>query len=179
MATGTFDFTTGLRGFHVYGDIWKPSLNQVITFKRGKNRYDRFAVAGMTKLPGTLAPSVVGHMPRQLSRFIWYAIEKGARITATVISTKAKLSPLVQGGLEIPVFVKVEWENEINLERLKTKVASLAYSLEEDYVDESKDILGEILKDNDNVCDVPTSDDDEVVECETEKNTELVVINDD
>ena len=61
------------------------------------------------------------------------------------------------------------------LERLKTKVASLAYSLEEDYVDESKDILGEILKEND--CDLPTSDDDEVVE--TEKNTELVVINDD
>ena len=142
MATGTFDFTTGLRGFHVYRDIWKPSLNQVVTFKQEiNNRYDHFAFAGMTELLGTLAPSIVGHMPRELGRFIWYAIEKGARITATVISTKAKVSPLVQGGLEIPVIVKVEWENEINLERLKTKVASLAYSLEEDYVDESKDIL--------------------------------------
>ena len=48
--------------------------------------------------------------------------------------------------------------------------------MEEDYVDESKDILEEVLKEND--CDLLTSDDDDVVE--TEENTEeLVVINDD
>ena len=74
------------------------------------------------------------------------------------------------------VIVKVEWENEINLQRLKKKVASLSYSLEENYVNESKDILEEILKEND--CDLLTNDDDDVVE--TEENTEeLVVINDD
>ena len=67
----------------------------------------------MTKLPETLAISIVGHMPRELRRFIWYAIERGAQITATLVSTQAKDSPLVQGGLEIPVIVKVEWENEI------------------------------------------------------------------
>ena len=130
----------------------------------------------MTKLLGTLAASTVGHMPRELSCFIWYVIERGTRITATLVSTQTKDSPLVQGGLEILVIVKVEWENEINLQHLKKKVASLSYSLEEDYVDESKDILEEILKEND--CDLLTSDDDDVVE--TEENTEeLVVINDD
>ena len=177
MATGTFDFITGLRGFHVYRDIWKPSLNQFINFKQERNnRYDRFAVVGMTKLPGTLAASIVGHVPPELSSFIWYAIEKCARITATLVSTQAKDSPLIQGGLEIPVIIKDEWENEINLQRLKKKVASLSYSLEEDYVDESKDILEEILKEND--CDRLTSDDDDVVETE-ENIEELVVINDD
>ena len=176
MATGTFDFITGLRGFHVYRDIWKPSLNQFINFKQERNNcYDRFAVAGMTKLPGTLAASIAGHMPRELIRCIWYAIERGAPITATLVSTQAKDSPLVQGGLEITVIIKVEWENEINLQRVKEKVASLSYSLEEDCVDESQDILEEILKEND--CDLLTSDDDDVVE--TEENTEeLVVIND-
>ena len=124
----------------------------------------------MTK---TLAASIVGHMPRELSRFIWYVIERGARITATLVFTQAKDSPLVQGGLEIPVIVKVEWENEINLQRLKKKVASLSYSLEEDYVAESKDILEEILKEND--CDLFTSNDDDVVETE-ESTEELVVI---
>ena len=59
------------------------------------------------------------------------------------------------------------WENEINLKRLKTKVLSLAYSLEDNYVDDSREILDEILKDNDS--EVP-SDDDEVVRCvKTEK----------
>ena len=54
MATGTFDFITGLCGFYVYRDIWKPSLNQFINFKQERNnRYDRFVVAEMTKLPGT------------------------------------------------------------------------------------------------------------------------------
>ena len=52
MATGTFYFITGLRGFHVYRDIWKPLLNQFINSKQERNnRYDRFAVAGMAKLP--------------------------------------------------------------------------------------------------------------------------------
>ena len=78
----------------------------------------------MTKLPGTLAASILGHMPRELSSFIWYAIETGARITATLVSTQAKDSPLEQGGLEIRVIVKVEWENEINLQRLKKKVGT-------------------------------------------------------
>ena len=110
MATGTFYFITGLRGFHVYSDMWKPSLNQFINFKQERNNcYDRFAVAGMAKLPGTLAASITGHMPRELSCFIWYAIERVARITATYTSIQAKDYPLVQGGLEIPAIVKVEW----------------------------------------------------------------------
>ena len=43
----------------------------------------------------------------QLSRFIWYAIKNGAQITAMVLFTKTKESPLVQGGLEIPVSIKI------------------------------------------------------------------------
>ena len=70
-----------------------------------------------------------------------YAIKNGARITAIVSHTKTKNSPLVQSGLEIPVSIKIEWENEINLERSKTKVSSLAYSLQDDYVDDFKDIF--------------------------------------
>ena len=70
-----------------------------------------------------------------------YAIKNGVRITAMVSHTKTKNSPLVQSGLEIPVSIKIELENEINLERLKTKVSSLAYSLQDDYVDDFKDIF--------------------------------------
>ena len=55
---------------------------------------------------------------------------------------------------------------------LKTKVSSFAYSLEDDYVDDFKDIFGKILKNND--CEVP-SENNETVECaETEKDTKLV-----
>ena len=44
---------------------------------------------------------VVGHMPREISRYTWFAIEGGANITAQVVSTNAKRFPLTQGGLEI------------------------------------------------------------------------------
>lgn len=47
-----------------------------------------------------------------------------------VLSRKVKNSPLVQGGLEIPISIRAEWKNEINPERLKAKVSSLAYSQE-------------------------------------------------
>ena len=77
------------------------------------------------KLPRTLAPSIVRYNPRGLSRFIWCVIKKGAWITAMVLSTKIKNSPLVQGCLELLVSIKVEWENKINLERLKTKVSQV------------------------------------------------------
>lgn len=57
------------------------------------------------------------------------------------------------------------------MEHLKAKVGNLAYSLGDDYVDDSKGILDEILKYND--YQVP-SDDDEVVEyVETEKDTKV------
>ena len=59
------------------------------------------------------------------------------------------------------VSIKVEWQNEITLEHLNTKVSSLAYSLNKDYVDNSKEILDKILKDDD--CEIP-SDDDQVVD---------------
>ena len=32
----------------------------------------------------------------------------GANVTATVVSTKERRSPLIQGGLEIPIYIKVE-----------------------------------------------------------------------
>ena len=61
------------------------------------NVYDRFAVVGKTLLPGKLAPLTVGHVPREISRYIWYALQYGAMITAEVKNVHPKKSPLVQG----------------------------------------------------------------------------------
>ena len=79
-------------------------MKQPLIFKQEKNNeHDRFAVAGQTNLPGTLSPSTVEHIPLELSRYIWYALERGASVNAEVKSVKYKPSPLVQGGLEIPI----------------------------------------------------------------------------
>ena len=126
----------------------------------------------MVKLPATLLPLTVSS---ELIRFIRYAFKKGTRITAVLLSARAKNSPLVQDGLEISFSIKVEWENEINLEHLKTKVSSLAYSLEDNHVDDPKLTLGQILKYND--CKI-LIDGHEVVECvETEKKCRTSCMN--
>ena len=58
---------------------------------------------------------VVGHMPWEISCYTWFATDVGAYITAQVVSTNTKRSPLTQGGLEIEIKVTVIWENKKNL----------------------------------------------------------------
>ena len=50
---------------------------------------------------------VVGHLPREISRFSWFIINRGAVISVKVVDVNRRKSPLVQGGLETPVKVIV------------------------------------------------------------------------
>ena len=46
-----------------------------------------------------------------LSRYIWYALQRGADKRGEVKSIRYKPSPLVQGGLEIPgIEVTAKWK---------------------------------------------------------------------
>ena len=68
---------------------------------------------------------VVGHMPGKISHYTWLAIEGGENITAQVVSTNTKRSPLTLGGLEIEIKVTVVWENKKNLKLCAEKVDSV------------------------------------------------------
>ena len=75
---------------------------QELTFHREfDNDFDRFAVARKTLLPEKLAPSVVGHISRELSRYIWYALRYAAITSTEVKDERPNRLPLVQCGLEI------------------------------------------------------------------------------
>ena len=83
-----YDFCSGLRGYHAYQRIWKPFIGQVITFAREeKNPYDRFAISGSAKIPEKIGRVVVGHIPRELNRYMWYALDSGVIISGKVISS--------------------------------------------------------------------------------------------
>ena len=147
-------FSCGLRGFHVYGisKDWVPTQGESISFKRElDNRHDRFAVAGQKIFPGKLAPDTIGHVPREISRHVWYAMLNGAELTAYVINASPKRSPLVQGGLEIPVSVSVEWDNIDGLKILMEKVDSVNFPVAEgeEYKEASDEILHEIGDEDD------------------------------
>ena len=135
---------SALRGFHIYKNTenWKPVKGQQITFHREFNNvYDRFAVAGRTLLPGRLAPSTVGHVPREISGYIWHASRYGAAITAEVTYVEPKNSPLVQGGLEILIEISIVWDDAKGMATLKEKLETVKLR---DYTDELKDILKEM-----------------------------------
>ena len=73
--------------------------------------HEKFAVSGKALLPGKVAPVVVGHVTKELSRHIWFAIQKGAKVSAVADKTKPKPSPLLQGGFEILIKMTVCWKN--------------------------------------------------------------------
>ena len=50
---------------------------------------------------------MVGHLPREILRFSWFIINHGAVTAVKVVDVNRRKSPLVQGGLEIPVKVIV------------------------------------------------------------------------
>ena len=102
-----FAFPCGLRGFHVYKELQNPRLNEKIdTIHEENNPHDRYAVA-----VSRLTPVVVGHLPREISRFTRFFILHGATVKVKVSDTKYRRSPLIRGGLENPVEVEVQMEN--------------------------------------------------------------------
>ena len=90
-----YDFCSALRGYHMYQKVWKPFIGQVITFAREqKIPYDRFAISGSDKIPGKIGCVVVGHIPRELTRYMLYALDSGAILLGKVRSDKCKPSLL-------------------------------------------------------------------------------------
>ena len=112
-------------------------------------------------MKGKIGLIVVGHVPRELSRYNWFYIWQGAKFAAEVHKEKPMASPLVQGGLEIPIKVSVTWDEPEKLSILVAKVKEVKYPLTGEYVDDSKNILQEIGIEED-------EDDDENVEFQAE-----------
>ena len=106
-----FELASALRGFHVYKNTEnrRPVKGQELTFYREfDNEFNRFAVAGKTLLPRKLDPSIVGHVPRELSRYIWHEVR----------DERPKRSPLVQGGLEILIEMSIVWEDAVKIKQI-------------------------------------------------------------
>ena len=131
MATDiTLSFMRGLRGYHVYQIVWTPRLNEILpTEHKRNNLYDRHAIAAKKNLPGRLTTSVVGYLPKELSRITRYIMQYGAVVTLKVVGTHHRRSPLVQVDLEIPVKVEVRIEfnekNKMSVNKYKSLVEQL------------------------------------------------------
>ena len=86
----------------------------------------------------------------------------------TVHDTKARSSPLVQGGLEIQIKVKVVWPQVEKRSIYRAKFEEVKYPMTRKYVDDSKEILKELggLDEDDG----DDEDDEEPGELEEDEN---------
>ena len=83
-------------------------------------------------MPGTIFPSTFGHIPIELSRYIWHALQREAVIKGEATAIKYKPSSLVQDGLQIPIAVTVKWDDKNAIDILRKKVEEVSYPLGED-----------------------------------------------
>ena len=80
----------------------------LFTEQESNNAFDRYAIAAVKRGGGGSQDKVVGHLPREISRFTWFIVSHGASVMIKVVDVRQRRSPLIQGGLEIPVEVPLK-----------------------------------------------------------------------
>ena len=174
-----------MRGYHVYSNAvgWKLYGQEKIILKREhKNPHDKFAVAGKVTMNGNIGLIVVGHVPRELSRYVWYYIQEGAKCGVEIHKKTPMASPLLQDRLEIQIKVTVTWNQPGKLSILVAKVQVVEYPLIGEYADNSKKILHELgiegdeedgEHDDDSDCEVDEDDVEIQVGAVVDEDTEM------
>ena len=61
------ELSTAVRGYHIYKDIWEPSVGgKLIAQREFENKFDKFAVKVFN------SREAVVHLPRKFSERAWY-----------------------------------------------------------------------------------------------------------
>ena len=112
----TLEVKIASRGYDVYGkSIWSnPKKGECLI---GEQETDPvalledpyaiawkevpYAVAWKLQKKDKLVPVVVGHIPWEISRFVWYFMKYGGKVCPQVHSELPRLSPIPSDGLEI------------------------------------------------------------------------------
>ena len=122
-------------------------------FSRRK-RYLRYAIAANKRLRGRLAGSIIGHLPREISRATLFFLLRGEMVHLKVSDQNYRRPPLIQGGLEIPVEVICEMDDTPRkraiVERYKTLVTTHYKEPGQDgqFDNCTKDVLEELCEDD-------------------------------
>lgn len=162
----SFSFKMGIRGFHFYRSEWKPYYKEELFLERDEdNKHDICAVAvvkHVMNVAGRIEIKTVGHVPLEISRYIFYALVHGCKFILYISSTQHVRSPITKGGLEIESSVTLTWDDNDKFQILKQFIED-NYSFARSLEDHSMSILKEILEgielgDTENVDDANVED---------------------
>ena len=75
-----FAFVSAVPGYHVYQDVFTPSIGEKVVAKwEFNNTMDKQA------LKVVKGDETVGHLPRKFSRIVWYFLARSGEISVEVI----------------------------------------------------------------------------------------------
>ena len=69
-------------------------------------------MAWKIKRADRLIAVTVGHVPREISRAVWFFLERGGSLTGKVAEEIYRPSPIAKGGLEILLLVEFKLSDQ-------------------------------------------------------------------
>ena len=135
MSEELYEYSSAVRGYHYFRNYWQPTLGEELDCMHEKdNPFDFFAI----KVSKSTTRQTVGHLPMKNSRATKFLLDRGAKVTARLSSSNYCVSPLVQGGLEIPCTVAIYMPRTLKNKQLidvfKIMIESQIYPREESFV---------------------------------------------
>ena len=118
VAMHSFSAEIGSRGYHVYHKTsWRNILlHQHVVVLKGVNNIsidiDPYCCRTTIKRIDRIGPVTVAHVPRELSRFIFYFTQEERSVSGTVASTTPRISPIPEGGLEVLILMHFTHESK-------------------------------------------------------------------
>ena len=114
----TLSFASAVLGYHVYRDVWKPSIGEKLVAKREfNNPMDKHGVKVVK------GDKTVGHLPREFSRIAWYFLGRSGEISVEVIGRRRHCKQLC-GGMEVPCQLEFNCSNKAQMKHLKELLAN-------------------------------------------------------
>ena len=117
-----FSAEVGSNGYHVYCKTSCRNIHlhqHVVVLKEVNSISINIDPRITTKRVDRIGPVLVGHVPRELSRFIFYFIQEEGSVTGTVASTTPKISPIPEGGLEVAILMHFTLKTKLLLRKWK------------------------------------------------------------
>ena len=124
----SFSAEVGSRGYRVYRNTsWNQIyVNQAVAAHKEKNivslQIDPYCCAITITRVDKIGPVTVGHIPREISRFVYFFLHEQGAISGTVVDTEPRISPIPEGDLEIKLLLNFTHPVERILNRMKELV---------------------------------------------------------
>ena len=125
LGVSTFEFTSFVRGHHVYCNVWTPVINEVLTLRREpESPFSVFAVAvrSVFAVAVTKDGEVVGHIPETIARVVLFSLAREGHSGSCQI-TGRRVNRGVQLQVEVPCIYKL-FGRQNYVQRLKDLITT-------------------------------------------------------